>query len=307
MSSSQLRRLRDDDAEHVAALYERAFGEARRLDSEEIRSWLRNSELKPEWLCVLEIGGRLVGYGDISVEETEVALDAAAPGHWGAFLDWAEETAREAGVPRVRVYLPAPAIELADIVRRRGYRLWRSSYTMETLLDDVAPVALPDGLELRAYRPGVDEERLRATLNEVFAADPLFHQLSAAGFREFYLRARGYDPSLWLLAWDVEELVGFALVYPERAGNTELGWVQSLGVRAPWRRRGVGEALLRAAFRELQRRGLSRVGLGVDAENTTGALRMYERAGMRPVSRGDNWVLDLAQPQQSSQNRRAAT
>ena len=61
-------------------------------------------------------------------------------------------------------------------------------------------------------------------------------------------------------------------------------------MRKPWRRRGLGETLLRAAFRELYLRGRRRVGLGVDAENVTGALRLYERVGMHVMRRGDNWV-----------------
>ena len=73
-------------------------------------------------------------------------------------------------------------------------------------------------------------------------------------------------------------------------GEPGLGWVGTLGVRPGWRRRGLGETLLRASFRALHERGLRRVGLGVDTENVTGALRLYERVGMRPVRRYDNWV-----------------
>jgi mycothiol synthase len=301
MISSQLRPLRDEDAEQVAAPYARAFGEWRELDAEEIRSWLRNEELKPELLRVLEIDGRVVGYGDIEIHENEVALDVAAPEQWKPFLDWAEETGRANRKPRVRVYSPADH-ELAGIVRRRGYRLWRSTFTMETRLDDPAPAMLP-GLQLRTYRPDVDETKLRATFNEAFADDPFHHHLLTSRFREFYLKARGYDPSLWLLAWDGGELAGFVLAYPEHAGNTELGWINVLGVRTAWRNRGVGEALLRSAFREPHARGLRRAGLGVDAENVTGALRLYERVGMRVVSRGDNYVLQLATSPVSRQPR----
>jgi ribosomal protein S18 acetylase RimI-like enzyme len=64
-------------------------------------------------------------------------------------------------------------------------------------------------------------------------------------------------------------------------------------VRVPWRRRGLGEALLRSAFDALHARGFRRAGLGVDAENATGAVALYERAGMHVVRRADNWVLDL--------------
>ena len=284
------RELRDEDAAQVAMLYARAYGDARRLDAEEVRSWLRNEELKPEWLRVLEFDGRVVGYGDIDVHEDEVGVDVAAPGHWEPFLEWAEEVACAAGVPRVRVYF-TPNEELAAVVSRRGYRLWRSSYTLEATLDESSPPAVPESLAIRAFRPDLDENQLRSTINDVFRDDPFFHELCASRFREDYLRARGYDPSLWLLAWREDELAGFALALPEHAGDPELGWIQSLGVRIAWRRRGLGEALLRAAFAKLYARGLRRVGLGVDAENR--ALSLYERIGLRPVSRGDNWVYSV--------------
>ena len=59
------------------------------------------------------------------------------------------------------------------------------------------------------------------------------------------------------------------------------GWVSSLAVRDAWRRRGIGEALLRAAFARFRERGMTTVVLNVDRDNTTGATRLYERAGMR--------------------------
>jgi ribosomal protein S18 acetylase RimI-like enzyme len=60
-----------------------------------------------------------------------------------------------------------------------------------------------------------------------------------------------------------------------------LGWIGDLAVRDAWRGRGIGEALLRAAFRLFADRGLTHARLNVDAGNATGALRLYERAGMR--------------------------
>jgi mycothiol synthase len=283
--SSSLRELRDADAEAVAALFAEAFGDARRLDAEEIRSWIDNSELKPENLRVLERDGRVVGYGDVWPEEDNVQLDVAAPGHWEPFLDWAEETA---GARRTRLYVP-DGHELARIAEERGYRLWRSSYTMEVDL----PVAGPDvpaGIELRAYRDA-DAELVRATLNEAFAEDPFWRGVSPSSFREFYVKSRGFEPGLWLLAWDGEELAGVVLAYSARVGDPGLGWIGTLAVRPGRRRRGLGEALLRAAFAALYDRGFLRAGLGVDTENVTGALRLYERAGMRPVRRYDNWEL----------------
>jgi ribosomal protein S18 acetylase RimI-like enzyme len=66
-----------------------------------------------------------------------------------------------------------------------------------------------------------------------------------------------------------------------------------LGVRPQWRRRGVATALLRHSFRDFRDRGATRVGLGVDGENTTGAVRLYERVGMRVVRRNDTYEKTL--------------
>lgn len=287
----ELRELREDDAEAVAQLFQEAFGESRALDAQEIRSWLDNAELKPEYLRVLEVDGRIVGYGDISAGKV-VQLDVAAPGYWEVFFDWAESEARARGIGRVRAYF-AHGHELEQVVAPRGYVHWRSSYTMEIEVEDPPPARTPPGLTLRTFREGADDAALRGALNDAFAEDPFWTGVSPSNFREFYLRARGYDPSLWFLAWDGEQLAGFALAYPERVGDRSLGWVGTLGVGNPWRRRGLGESLLRVAFHELGARGLRRVGLGVDAENVTGALRLYERVGMRAIRQSDNWDLEL--------------
>jgi mycothiol synthase len=238
---------------------------------------------------VLEEDGIVVGYGDIWIEDDEVALDVAAPGHWEPFLDWAEAEGRSRNVT-TRAYFPA-GHELEQIVAARGYRLARSSYTMEVDLEAPPQPSLPEGLSLRSYRDD-DQEVLRAALNESFKDDWHFHEISASNFTEFYVKQRNHDPSLWLLAWDGEELAGFVLATSERVGDPELGWIGTLGVRPAWRRRGLGEALLRAAFAELFARGRRRVGLGVDTENVTGALRLYERVGMRPILQNDNWALE---------------
>lgn len=74
-----------------------------------------------------------------------------------------------------------------------------------------------------------------------------------------------------------------------RSGDPTWGWVGTLGVRRPWRRRGLGLALLQHAFGEFRRRGMSRAGLDVDAENTTGAVALYEHAGMHVERRRDTF------------------
>ena len=89
-----------------------------------------------------------------------------------------------------------------------------------------------------------------------------------------------FDPSLWYLAMEGDEIVGVSLCRLKAQEDPTMGWVDTLGVRRPWRRRGLAEALLRHSFRELHRLGQRSVGLGVDAESLTGATRLYEKVGM---------------------------
>lgn len=277
----------------VVGIYREAWGESRPIDAADLHSWLRHPEVDPEQLRVLEIDGCIAGYGDIWIGDGVVALEVAAPDHWDCFLTWAEASARESGAKRVRV-VSHGGDALPSAAASRGYVLWRSAYTMAIDFDDsppAAPVSAP-GIALRAYRPS-DEKRLRDGINEVFRDDPFFGRLSTDGFRGDYLEAPGMEPGLWVLAWDGDELAGFALGFSAWHGEEGSGEVKSLGVREPWRRKGLGETLARSAFLRLHARGLRQVLLGVDASNETEAVRLYERVGMRIVQQLDNWALDL--------------
>lgn len=99
-------------------------------------------------------------------------------------------------------------------------------------------------------------------------------------------RPAAFVPDLWFLAHENGEPAGIAICHPHRT-RAELGWIRILGVRRPWRRRGLGRALLLHAFAEFRSRGLATAGLGVDAESLTGANRLYEDVGMRVASRFD--------------------
>jgi ribosomal protein S18 acetylase RimI-like enzyme len=84
------------------------------------------------------------------------------------------------------------------------------------------------------------------------------------------------DPSLyWIATVDGEPAAG---LYGCRL--PEVGYVDSLGTLREFRGRGLGRALLLTAFEEFRRRGVPRVSLAVDAASPTGALGLYESAGM---------------------------
>jgi mycothiol synthase len=290
----RLRELREDDADAVASLFLEAWGESRRMDGGEIREWLRNEALKPENLRVLVEDGTIVGYVDIWIDAGKMDVDAAAPGHWDEVFGWAEAQARAQGVERARTFF-VKGHDLEFLVAARGYRPLRASYTMEIeLADEPPPSPAPiDGIEIRAYRPGEDEQRTYEAQEESFADHWDHNPQPIETWRAFSVKQSNFEPSLWLLAWDGDEVAGFSLNFPERSGGPGCGWVGTLGVRRAWRRRGIGEALLRHSFRVLHEQGWRRVALSVDAENLTGATRLYERVGMRVLRQSNTWELSL--------------
>jgi ribosomal protein S18 acetylase RimI-like enzyme len=101
---------------------------------------------------------------------------------------------------------------------------------------------------------------------------------------------------LWLLAWDGDEVAGQVwAVARDEGGSVEVGLVEDLSVRMPWRGRGLAAALLAEIFRLLGERGCRITRLFVDVQNTTGALGVYERAGMRMERRIEAFARSLAQ------------
>ena len=164
-----------------------------------------------------------------------------------------------------------------DLLVRHGYALSRTVYRMAAdLSNGVAALPTPEGIVIRAFRLDGDEHVMHDTMDEAF--EDHFRQ-SAEPFDAWKARLLGhadFDPGLWFLAWDGDEAAGALIAYD----HGDLGWVKGLGVRRPWRRRGLGGAMLTHAFAALAARGQLRVELGVDAEGETQPLRTYERAGM---------------------------
>ena len=102
-----------------------------------------------------------------------------------------------------------------------------------------------------------------------------------------------FDPTLWFLAMDGEQLAGMALCKQSSTEDPDMGWVRVLGVRRPWRKRGLGLALLLHSFAELKRRGKKRTGLGVDSGSLTGATHLYEKAGMHVDRVYDSYEIEM--------------
>jgi mycothiol synthase len=189
------------------------------------------------------------------------------------------------GVRQFRVFTPDTRPGKMVMLEREGYGVIRHFYQMlRTGLDDLPEAPLPAGIEFRPVLPedyrtiwDANEEAFRDHWGNVPATDEDFA-------RE--LADPDFNPALWNVAWDVaaNEVAGVtinAIPGSNAALGVRRGWVYNLSVRRPWRKRGLGRALLVRSLATLRDAGQTEVMLGVDAENLTGALRLYEGVGFR--------------------------
>lgn len=176
-----------------------------------------------------------------------------------------------------------------QLFERRGYALVRRFWRMEIEMNATPPVPeWPTGVTVRTFVPGQERAIFNAD-QEAFQDHWGYMPSDFESWEHWMLKREGFDPTLWFLAFDGNELAGISLCQDEK----DLGWVDTLAVRRPWRRQGLGMALLHHSFSEFYARGKHKVGLGVDAQNLTGATRLYERVGMHIVRQYSSYEKEL--------------
>lgn len=186
----------------------------------------------------------------------------------------------------------------AQLLLELGYAYSRSAYEMMIeILNEPPQPQWPEGITVRSMIPNREEEAVYRASVEAFRDHYGYVERPFEdGFARWLHFARNhpaYDPNFFFLALDGDQIAGFALTYPRDSEYPDMAWVENLGVRRPWRRRGLALALLHHLFGECYRQGIPKVGLGVDASSLTGATRLYEKAGMYIYRQWDNYEKEL--------------
>lgn len=263
----------------VAADEERLYGRPSRIEANDVVKWTEVA--KEAW--VYENGGSLAGIGWYSAwggVGVIVGVVAAKGIGIGADVVTRAETGLRAqgGVEKLQGIAREPDGAARRLFESRGYREARRFYDMAIELDAQPPEpVLPEGLVVDGLRPG-EERAFYDAFVDSFQDHWDFHALPYEQW--LALREgehRDEEGPLWLVVRDGDELAAVTRNEARRHGG---GFVAALGVRPPWRGRGLAKALLHATFGEFWRRGVTRVTLGVDAESPTGATHLYERVGM---------------------------
>lgn len=265
---------------------------------EEMRDWFATSD--PVRLVAERPDGALVGYADMvdaALDHERFWIDFRVPPAADAdeitaeLLRAMEERATRRAEPgaTVRVFIAEPDERARRSVEEAGYELFRHSFRMEIDFDGDVPAAeWPEGISVRTFVRDEDDHRVWEAHQDAFEGAFEHATWPYESWREWAF-SESFDPSLWFLAEDGREIAAVCLCKSNAGPDGELAWVNVLGVRRPWRRRGIARALLLHAFAEFRSRGRRGAGLGVDGLNPTGAVRLYEGAGMHVARRLDQY------------------
>lgn len=264
-------------------------------------------ELKHEWqtpgfdlerdaLLVETDDGRIAGFEEFSNDHAHAILHTDGYVHPSfkergigtSLLRGIEKRARQEmalAEPQVRVSLRSTIdnrdADSHDLLKNEGYQPLRYHWRMEIKLDGPPPEPnFPDGIELRPFIKGEHDVAVWQAQNEAWRDHWGSHDVTLEEWKRSRFEDPEFDPTLWQIAWDGNEIAGFSL----NRYRMGIGWIRMLGVRRPWRKRGLGEAMLLHSFGEFYRRGTKTIGLGVDAQNPTGATRLYQKVGMYAAS-----------------------
>jgi mycothiol synthase len=279
-----------DDETHI-------FGRPSRVGVADVTAWLSGPDLsRDSWL--FEESGELVALGWVEKhEDTGLAVgvvhrERRGRGLGSTLVDRSEERLRALGATRIHNVTLGPDRAAPPLLESRGYREVRRFWDMTIELDDEPPgdPQLPEGFRIEPFSPDL-ARAFHGALEEAFA-DHWEHEPEP--FEKWWERQVAkpdHDPSLWFLVRAGDEVVAATRNDPERSGG---GWIGAIGVRRPWRGRGLAKALLLHSFREFHRRGQRRVGLGVDSQNATGATNLYESIGMVVDSEQVVWEKEVA-------------
>jgi len=224
--------------------------------------------LLPQW--------RNKGIGRALLRHSEARLREIAQGHPNAKARFFDSGTSDT----------QPGLE--SLLKSEGYTPVRYFFEMvRPDLENIPDAPLPEGIEVRPVQP----EHLRAIWEaevEAFKDHWGEWETEEADYQR-WLEHPFFQPHLWQVAWDGDQIVGMVRNFIDEKSNAEYGrkrgWTENISVRRPWRKRGVARALIASSFRLHKELGMTEAALGVDAENPNGALQLYEGMGFRTVKR----------------------
>lgn len=220
-----------------------------------------------------------------------------------ALMEWCETRSREnskAHDPDVKKLFNVSLMDkmeyFSGLLKKHDYWVYRHGLSLvRPDLENIPDCRLPEGLEIRDVDPE-NHGKIRIAWNE--ACRDMRGQIPISEEEwNIWSRQSSFDPTLWSIAWQGEEVVGtvFGMINAEsnELNSRRRGMVEFISTRKDWRGKGVAKALMCRTMRLLKERGMTEAALGVDEENPSGARHLYEKMGFRVTGRATFYRKEL--------------
>ena len=214
-----------------------------------------------------------------------------------AMLQWCENRNREIGAEhtdcgeqRLSAWAGDVETDWLRLLETEGFKPIRYDFEMvRDNVDDIPDLPLPEGLEVRP----VCTEDVRKVWDAACEAFRDHWDYSEDEWSEEELKgwmeSDVWQPDLWQVAWDGDEVAGMVLNFIDEKQNKKherkRGYTETICVRRPYRRRGLARALIARSLQVHKDQGMTETALGVDTENPSGALQLYQSMGYEMVKR----------------------
>jgi mycothiol synthase len=226
-------------------------------------------------LLVYAPQGELVGWSWMHIgkrAEVHVHPDHEGRGLGTGLLAWTESQARATGSNDLGQTINDANTAATALLHAHGYRPTATQWQLEIDLPTAESI-VPAGIDIRPFHPGDEQATYR--MAEAAFMDWQERHRSYAEWSKLTIARDTFAPALSPLAFDGDRLVG-AVLSLDRPGPE--GHIERVAVDREYRRRGIAQALLRQAFAGFARSGKQTCTLWTHSR--TGALNLYERAGM---------------------------
>ncbi len=260
---------------------------------------LNNSDPNQDMIFA-EINGRTVAYSRVAWWQEEEPSDRIYSHFVNIIPEWREKGIEQAMVqwcekrlmviadehPQdskrlLQTYSSAFKPAFNQILESLGYEAVRFFIEMSRTLEGIPMAELPEGIEVREVKEE-DKRKIWDANVEAFRD----HWGYSPPTEEDYISYKGskyWQPELWQVAWDGDEVVSSVMNYIDYDFNRKFGrnrgWTENISTRRAWRRRGIAKALIVLSMHMHKAKGMTEVALGVDTNNPSGALKLYQSLG----------------------------
>jgi len=293
--------VKGEDEEVWLSIRNEAFKEYddfRPSTMEDMEIWEKDPGFDPVGMFIAELNGKAVGrvqaYVDKQREEKKGFVQGLGvlpkfrrKGIGRELMDKAIESLRKREMETAECWTRDDKPICKHIFESMGFKLIRIFSTMGRELDTIPSAGENEGVQIRVMKESMEDIELLRWLNDETFSEHFDFRPSTIEEWKHWCSHPDFDHKGWFFALLEGKPVGHVGTWIDskfvKYKGIKRGWVDTIGVLKPHRRKGIGTSLILRGMEYLKSRGMTEVELGVDDSNPTEAIKLYEKVGFKVV------------------------